>query len=192
MKVKSEPNQHEILLFERAQKYIRKLSWIPGIEMIAVVNSLSMFATHEDSDIDLFIVTKPHHIWLVRFLVTLTFFLLGVWRHGRDIAGNFCLSFFVTTEAMNLEKIAIEDDIYLYNWIYYLKPILVRNNTYKKFLTANSWIEISQEQETQNERWKIETRNAYSFPFFSFLNNIIRFFLLRKTLRTYRKIGQPE
>lgn len=192
MKVKSEPNQHEILLFERAQKYTQKLSWIPGIEMIAVVNSLSMFATHEDSDIDLFIVTKPHHIWLVRFLVTLTFFLLGVWRHGEDIAGNFCLSFFVTTEAMNLEKIAIEDDIYLYNWIYYLKPILVRNNTYKKFLKANSWVEISQEQEIQNERWEIQTRNAYSFSFSYFLNNIIRFFLLRKTLRTYSRIGQPE
>lgn len=57
--VKDEPNSHEKYLFERARKYIAKLSWIPGIEMIAVVNSLSMYATHEDSDIDLFIVTKP-------------------------------------------------------------------------------------------------------------------------------------
>jgi hypothetical protein len=57
--VKNEPNMHEKYLFERARKYIAKLSWIPGIEMIAVVNSLSMYATHEDSDIDLFIITKP-------------------------------------------------------------------------------------------------------------------------------------
>ena len=57
--VKKEPNMHEKYLFERAQKYVAKLSWIPGIEMVAVVNSLSMYATHEDSDIDLFIVTKP-------------------------------------------------------------------------------------------------------------------------------------
>ncbi len=58
MGIRSEPNHHDRLLFTRAQKYIQKTSWIPGIEMIAVVNSLSMYATHEDSDIDLFIVTR--------------------------------------------------------------------------------------------------------------------------------------
>ncbi len=59
MGTREEPNRHEKHLLQRAQKYIQKLAWIPGIEMIAVVNSLSMFATHTDSDIDLFIVTKP-------------------------------------------------------------------------------------------------------------------------------------
>ncbi len=59
MGVKKTPNEREIELFHRTEKYIQKLTWIPGIEMIAVVNSLSMYATHEDSDIDLFIVTEP-------------------------------------------------------------------------------------------------------------------------------------
>jgi hypothetical protein len=58
-RVKLEPNGHEIHLFERGQKYIKKLSKIPGIEMIAIVNSLSMYSTHPESDIDLFIITKP-------------------------------------------------------------------------------------------------------------------------------------
>ncbi|MFZ2255768.1 MAG: hypothetical protein WAW59_02485 [Patescibacteria group bacterium] len=44
--------------------------------MVAVVNSLSMFATHQDSDIDLFIITKPGTLWFVRLLVTLVFSLL--------------------------------------------------------------------------------------------------------------------
>jgi hypothetical protein len=56
--IKSTPNTHEYALFERAKKYIHRCSWIPGIEMIAVVNSLSMYATHDDSDIDLFIITR--------------------------------------------------------------------------------------------------------------------------------------
>lgn len=43
--------------------------------MVAVVNSLSLYATHEDSDIDLFIVTRPHMLWFVRVLVTGIFFL---------------------------------------------------------------------------------------------------------------------
>lgn len=73
--VKSEPNSHEFALFERARKYIQKLDWIPGIEMIAVSNSLSMYATHEDSDIDLFIVAKPGMIWFVRFFTTITLWI---------------------------------------------------------------------------------------------------------------------
>lgn len=67
---KETPNDHEKELFERAQKYIRRITWIPGLEMISVVNSLSMFATHNNSDIDLFIISKPRTIWIVRLLVT--------------------------------------------------------------------------------------------------------------------------
>jgi hypothetical protein len=74
MWTKDSPSEHEKKLFDRAQKYIQKISWIPGIEMIAIVNSLSMFTTHRDSDIDLFIVTKPKMLWFVRFFVTITLY----------------------------------------------------------------------------------------------------------------------
>ena len=91
--------------------------------MIAVANSLSMYATHTESDIDLFVVTARNRIWIVRILMTLCFWSYGVWRKGEDIAGNFCLSFFVEEASMDLSKIALKDDIYLYFWIYYLKPL---------------------------------------------------------------------
>ncbi len=48
--------------------------------MIAICNSLSMFATKKDSDIDLFIVSEAKMIWFVRFFVTLIFWKNGVWR----------------------------------------------------------------------------------------------------------------
>jgi hypothetical protein len=105
--------------------------------MIAIVNSLSMYATHEDSDIDLLIVTQPGMIWLVRFFATFILWSHGVWRHGEDVAGNFCLSFFITTDALDLSPIAIEDDIYLYYWIYYLKPVFDRDGVYERFARVN-------------------------------------------------------
>jgi hypothetical protein len=108
--------------------------------MIAIGNSLSMYATHEDSDIDLLIVTQPGMIWLVRFFATFILWSHGVWRHGEDVAGNFCLSFFITTDALDLSSIVIEDDIYLYYWIYYLKPVFDRDNTYERFVRANEYI----------------------------------------------------
>jgi hypothetical protein len=76
MGVKDTPDPHDVYLMGRAQKYIEKLSWIPGLRMIAVVNSLSMYATHEDSDIDLFVITSPNALWLVRFLMTAELWIL--------------------------------------------------------------------------------------------------------------------
>lgn len=137
MWVKSAPNEHEKMLFARAQKYIDKLTWIPWLRMVAVVNSLSMYATHRDSDIDLFIVTSRGTLWWVRVMVTLTFSLHGVWRHGEDIADHFCLSFFVTEDALDMKEIALEDDIYLYFWMYYMRPILVVGDTWERFQKVN-------------------------------------------------------
>ena len=159
--VKKKPNEHEKGLFERAQKYIKKLSRIPGIEMIAIVNSLSMYATHAGSDIDLFIVVKPGMIWLVRFLVTLILWKHGVWRRHDDVAGNFCLSFFITTEVMDLSKIAIDNDIYLSYWIYYMKPIFVKDHIYEQFLEANQWVQVDAEQKIENLKYIL---NQNLFP----------------------------
>lgn len=47
MGVKPHPNQHEAYLYKRTKKYIDKITWVPGVRMIAVVNSLSMYATHK-------------------------------------------------------------------------------------------------------------------------------------------------
>lgn len=192
--IKNNPDEHEAYLFKRGQKYIQKLSKIPGIEMIAIVNSLSMYATHKDSDIDLFIITKPGMIWFVRFLSTLILWKKGVWRKNDDIAGNFCLSFFITTDALDLSKIAIENDIYLYYWIYYLKPIFDKNNTYERFLEANNWVQIDEKPKIENQKYKISTtylsKNDTNFN--THINNIIRFFLLPKTLKSYNKLWNPE
>jgi hypothetical protein len=70
-------------------------------------------------------------------MVTLIFSLHGVWRHGEDVARNFCLSFFVEEDAMDMSEIALEDDIYLYFWLYYMKPIFVVGETFGKFKMQN-------------------------------------------------------
>ena len=67
------PNAHEKVLFLRAERYIDKIKNIRGIKMIAICNSLSMFATKPDSDIDLFIVTDKKMLWYVRFFITFYF-----------------------------------------------------------------------------------------------------------------------
>ena len=51
---------------------------------------------------------------------------------------------------MDLSKIAIKNDIYLSYWIYSLKPIINRNNTYEKFIEVNSWVAVDEEQIKKN------------------------------------------
>lgn len=184
------------MLFERAQKYIRRLTWIPGIEMIAIANSLSMYATHSDSDIDLFVITSPQRIWLVRFLMTSQFFLQKVWRKWDAIRGNFCLSFFITTEALDLRKIAISNDIYLYYWIYSLKPILTRWTIYEQFLKANNWVILDAEHHIINSEFQMQDTNpwASNYPLstlYSLLNTGIRFFLFPYTRSTHLRMWSP-
>ena len=119
---------------KKTQRYARLVSWIPGLRMIAVCNSVSMYASEKDSDIDLFVVTDPGRIWLVRGLLTLALQLFGVRRYGHLVKGRFCLSFFATTEALNMGKIALPEDPYLEAWTYHLIPILDRGYTYKEFI----------------------------------------------------------
>lgn len=63
--------------------------------------------------------------------------ILGQRKSSNNHAGKFCLSFFITEDAMNFAKIAIKDDIYLSYWIQTLRPILNRKHTFDKFLEIN-------------------------------------------------------
>ncbi|PID83876.1 hypothetical protein CSB09_03880 [Candidatus Gracilibacteria bacterium] len=195
-KLKSSPNEHEKKLFSRAQKYIKKIAPITGVEMIGICNSLSMYGTHKESDIDLFIVAKPHLLWWVRVRTTWIFWRLGVWRHGSDIAGHFCLSFFATTKALNFEKIAIQDDIYLYYWIYFFKPIIDNNQTYERFLQENSWVEIDREQKQENLKYRMnlpeKKSNIFRSTFCIMANYIFMVLFFPKTYISYLRSGKPK
>ncbi len=193
MGIKKEPNDHEKALFRRAQKYIPFISWIPGVQMIAVVNSLSMYATHKDSDIDLFIITKPGYLWLVRIFSTWILNLLRVRRAHIDIAENFCLSFFITEKSMDFSHIALPDDIYLENWIRYLKPIFTRGDIYDRFLSANIWVRVSENQKSENLQF---VKNVWDekifFPsFWKCVDTYLKKIFLPRTLDSYKKKWRP-
>jgi predicted nucleotidyltransferase len=115
MEVRAEPSNQDLALLRKARKYCRVLRFFPGIRRVWLSGSVSMNASDADSDIDLFIETAPGRLWTARILATLYFQILGVRRYGNKVAGRFCLSFFAVDGA-DFGKIAIENDIYLYEW----------------------------------------------------------------------------
>ena len=179
-KTKKTPNDFELELFSKAQKYIRKTNWIPWILFVGVWNSLSMYSTKPTSDIDLFVITRRNRTWLVRFLLTSTLFILWVWRKWEEnAASNFCLSFFCDEDSLDFSKIAIENDIYLFFWMLYLKPIIDKNWTYRKFIDSNKdlWLETQMLSEDkldylindESKFWKILDSRFFD-PLFSFID----------------------
>lgn len=152
--VKKTPSSKEQELFQETQDFIRLIQWIPGLRMIAVSNSLAMYATHKTSDIDLFIITAPKRLWIVRTLVLLTAELLRVRAKPGNEAGKFCFPFFMTEKNLSLKEIALEDDIYLAYWIQSLKPIYNQYYTYGRFMEMNkTFCEAILQSKLSEEKW---------------------------------------
>lgn len=137
LSAKTTPSPREKELFQKTQDFVRCIRWIPGLRMVAVSNSLSMYATHPDSDIDLFIVTAPRRLWLVRTLVLLTAEVLRVRTKPGNETGKFCFPFFMTDRNLSLKAVAIENDLYLAYWILTLKPIYNQSYVYGRFMEVN-------------------------------------------------------
>jgi len=138
--VRTRQNRSKIAqkLWKKVHRYVGFLRMIPFIKMVAVCNNLAYNNPHPGSDIDLLIVIEKKRLWLIRFLITGLFHILGVRRHGKKIAGRFCLSFFLTEESYDLSTIALfEDDIYLAYWLAILRPVLNFDGTYEAFTDSN-------------------------------------------------------
>lgn len=138
--IRQERMERSLKLWRRAASTARFLELVPFIKMIAVVNTLAIDNVRSESDIDLLIVTAPQHIWISRMIVTGIVSLLGYRRHGTKIAGRVCLSFYVTTDALDFSKLqSSEPDTHFAFWTSQAVPLL-DDGTYEKFMTANNWV----------------------------------------------------
>lgn len=127
-------------------KKVARWRWLfqlcPFVRLVAVCNSSTIGDTRENSDIDLFVVAQPGRLFTARLGLTLLTSLFGLRRHGSKIRGRFCLSFYVTEEAMDLSAIALPSyDIYLAFWAQSLEPVAGSYATYEAFVTQNeAWL----------------------------------------------------
>lgn len=126
--------------WRRAISAVKFLHVVPFIKMIAVVNTLAINNARPASDIDFLIVTQPGHMWLTRMAVTGIVAMLGYRRHTKKVANRICLSFYLTTDALNLEPLKREpDDPHFAFWASQAVPLL-DTGAYEKFVVANSWV----------------------------------------------------
>ena len=129
--------KNEEKLWNIVHTYKNILWIIPWIWCICICNSLAMNNCHEQSDIDLFVITKKNRLWTARIFLTIITTLLKIRKNSKKHKEMFCLSFFVSKEENNFLDIAIKDDIYLAYWIETLIPIVNKNNVFEEFIINN-------------------------------------------------------
>lgn len=182
--IKERPSKYSQEYLEKAEKHLKIFRFLPGIKFIWVWNSVWMWYASENSDIDLFVITSKNSAWIIRFIMTIYFEL--IWeRVIKDYhSAKFCLSFFITEDKMDFKDILIKDDIYMYFWILFLKPILDIDETYSKFIKINkqnfdySKYENILKANLDNIPHKSKSKIKFSL---SFLDNIIFKIWSRKT-----------
>ena len=140
-----ELRKERVLIEEKLWKRTNRFSWFfalcPFLRMAAVCNSLAYGNVKETSDIDVFIVTEKGRLSTVRLFLKILTQIFKMRVHHDKISGRFCLSFFVSEKAINLETLAHKFDPHLAYFTKMMKPIF-GEKTYLKFVKDNSaWTE---------------------------------------------------
>jgi len=154
-------------LWNRTKLYGQYMRAVPFVEMIAVCNNLAYDNVNEQSDIDLLIVIKPGRMWLARLIITLILQFYGVRRHGNKTASRFCLSFFVTTNKLNMGELQINpEDPYLAYWTTLVSPIYGQS-VYETFKAENQpWLDnygLKFNTDTQKHAYVDSTNHVKKF-----------------------------
>jgi hypothetical protein len=120
-----------------AKKMMRKSSFFskliggfPFVEGVCISGSLSKWVMEEDGDIDYFVITKPHRLWICRsFLIIFKkVFLFNSHKY-------FCTNYFVDTNNLTIP----DENIFTATEVSYLLPV-INYHAYEQFMSANIWI----------------------------------------------------
>ncbi len=124
--------------FKRVRRAARYLAFLPMVKTLAVCNTLAWMNTKPESDIDLFIITKPGRVWTTRAFAVLPFALLGM-RPKSGAVDPVCFSFFASNESIDLRALKLhKDDLYLAQWVRSLVPVADRDQ-FVTFARLNDW-----------------------------------------------------
>ena len=130
-------SKKKIELAKRGAKIISK---IPTVKMVGLTGALAMTNAKENSDIDLFIITKEKTLWTSRAIAILLLDILKVPRNagGRVEKDKLCLNMWLDEEDLVWDK--MDRNFYTAHEIAQIIPLINKDGTYEKFINKNRWI----------------------------------------------------
>lgn len=104
-------------IMKEFKEYINKRWWlyksIPFIRQIYLCNSISFNALHNESDIDLYIISNSGYLWLARFWSVFFSLFAGIKRDSKGKRKKICLSFYSDEKFCNIYHLRKTWDKYL-------------------------------------------------------------------------------
>lgn len=126
-----------------AQTIADKLTKLPHVLGIFVTGNLSMRNAEQSDDIDLLILTRGHHLWTTRFLITLYLEYLGIRRRPNDYSAyqdQICANMYLDETTLSLPQ--SKRNLYTAHEVAQAQPLINKASVYERFLTENSWIKL--------------------------------------------------
>lgn len=112
------------------------LRFVPFVRLVGLNGSMVTGTFRQKSDIDLYIVTEPGHIFLSRFLATTLIELTGLRiKPGRE-AGRFCPNRFAVSSFTEITP----HDAYHARVFHNLIPLYADLTVYDAYCAANRWM----------------------------------------------------
>ncbi|MBI4059065.1 hypothetical protein HY404_02370 [Candidatus Microgenomates bacterium] len=124
-----------------ARQAAQVLSRLSTICFVGISGSLAMNNADSSADIDLIIITKKGTLWTTRLLASLLLklaFLPLRTAGSKDGANQLCLNLWL--DADNLLVPPDIHNLYTAHEVLQVVPLVDKNSTFEKFLTANEWV----------------------------------------------------
>jgi hypothetical protein len=129
-------NKISEIKFQRAKYYLNCLKLIPTIKLVAITGALAMENSTKDDDIDFLIISSKKTLWITRFFANVILFPYRRKPKSKKQKNKACLNIFLDESDLKIK----DQNLYTAHEMAQLKPIFDRNNTYKKLIKTNSWL----------------------------------------------------
>ncbi len=124
---------------KRAKTAAFIMSFFPYVQVVFASGSLALENTDHESDLDIFLITRPGRIWTVRFLANAFFDIIG-WKRKPQVSvapNKLCLNHLIVDDSLHIPH----HTIYPARIYYHLAPLYVRDaKILKKFQKENDWM----------------------------------------------------
>jgi len=139
----------------------RLFSHLPWIKFIGLANQIGSHNLRDGGDLDFFIITEPSKIWLTRFITTSLMALTGQRPTATKNQDQICLSFFITSDNLDLQQymLADQEDFYFCYWLANLCPLYDAEDYYRQLIMANSWLQTKLPNWQENKNLLVNQMN---------------------------------
>ncbi len=168
--------------YKKALKFIKVISSFGFIKAVFIANSMAIDNANEESDIDLYIISKENKIWITRFITTGITKILKLRPTEKTKKDKICLTIFSDEKFLDIKKACKEDDIYYTYWINQVIPVYDSDGIYSEFIKQNSWSKEniqnifqfgpSYKRTIQDNKFKTIQRKISNIFCINFLNKI--------------------